>query len=153
MPLLVTQSLLLYLLLAALCIFGLFAFCHFIVNRLFYELWIKRTSSVKGLGSLFGPYQVSIPAMVFLLLSLLVYAVATYLGQVGYVFAWYAILVAIDIFVSPSNLYQIDKTEAPRPVPPRVQFELLHIDLVMDALIAAIAVGATYLFQHAAVLV
>jgi hypothetical protein len=152
MPLLVTQSLWLYLPLAAVCLLGLFAFVGFVLNRLVFELWMKRTSSVKSRGYVFGPHVVSAPAMVFLLLSLLVYAVATYLGQVGYAFAWYAIVAAADIFASPLGLFQIDPTGKPSPMSPRVQKDLLHIDLVMDALIAAIAVGATYLFQHAVVL-
>jgi len=152
MPILVIQSLWLYLLLATLCLVVLFAFIGFVLNRLVFEFWMKRTGSVASRGYIFGPYVVSVPAMVFLLLSLLVYAVATYLGQVGYVFAWYAIVAATDVFVSPFNLWQTDPTGKPGPMPPPVQFELLHIDLVVDAVIAVIAVGVAYLFQHAVVL-
>jgi hypothetical protein len=151
MPLLLIQLAWLYWLLAALCFIGLYAIAEGL-NRLSYELWIKRTSSVKERGYVFGPYRNSVPAMVFLLLTLLVYAVVTYIGQVGYVFAWYAILVAIDVFLSPSNLVQLDPNGETRSVPHAVQFELLHIDLVMDAVIAALAVGATYLFLNAVVL-
>jgi hypothetical protein len=151
MPLFVTHSSWVYWALAAVCLFVLFAAAQ-ILNRLSYELWIKRTSSVKERGYVFGPYRSSVPAMVFLLLTLLVYAVVTYIGQVGYVFAWYAILVAINVFLSPSNLVQLDPNGETRSVPHAVQFELLQIDLVMDAVIAALAVGATYLFLNAVVL-
>jgi hypothetical protein len=153
MPLLVTHSPWLYWFLAALCLVGLYTVCYFILSRTFCELWIRRTSSVKAQGYIFGPSKISVPATVFLLLSLLVYATAAYLGQVGYAFAWYAILAAIDIFSSPLGLFHSDPTGAPRPLPPPVQTEILYIDLVTDALIAVSAVGATYLFLNAVVLV
>jgi hypothetical protein len=75
--------------------------------------------------------------MVFLLLTLLVYVVATYLGQFGYAFAWYAIVAAADIFASPMNLYEIDRNRAPRSVPPNIQLALLHIDLALNAVAPA----------------
>ena len=152
MPILVRHSPWLYWLLATLCLFSLFAFIGFGLNRLVFEFWIKRTSSVKAKGYVFGPHLLSVPVTVFLFLSLLVYAIATYLGQFGYAFAWYAIVAATDIFASPLNLFQMDPTGAQTPAPPSIQRDLLHIDLVVDALIAASAVGATYLFLNVVVL-
>jgi hypothetical protein len=61
-------------------------------------------------------------------------------------------MAAVDIFASPQNLYRIDQTGEPKSMPPPVQVELLHIDLVIDAVIAASAVGATYLFLSAVAL-
>jgi len=114
------------------------------LNLLSHEYWIKRTKSVKARGFIFGARTISVPATVFLLLSLLVYAVATYIGQVGYACAWYAILAARDICASPLNLFHSDQSGASMPLPPPVQTEVLYIDLVMDALIAILAVGVTY---------
>jgi hypothetical protein len=63
-----------------------------------------------------------------------------------------AILVAIAVFASPLNLTLINRTGGQNAPPPAVQTELLYIDLVKGALIAASTIGATYLFLNAVVL-
>ena len=65
MPMLVTHSPWLYWLRNPLS-FSLFAFIGFGLNRLVFEFWIKRTSSVKAKGYVFGPHLLSVPVTVFL---------------------------------------------------------------------------------------
>jgi hypothetical protein len=88
MPLLVTHSPWVYWFLAGIGFIVHNGFSYRVVNRVFYQKWVRNTSGYKAQGYFHGPLVDSAPAMVFLGLSLLVYSVATYLGQYGYAFAW-----------------------------------------------------------------
>src|SRR5262249_51848605 len=94
------------------------------------------------------------PRLAFNLISFVVYVAAVALGQFGYAFGWFAIVAATDIFVSAFNLLGKDTASGRLDMPPPdVQVGLTLMNLSIDAVVAALVIGGTLLFQQVVVLV
>lgn len=148
-PLLELSNPWLYWLIAVVGLILLFLFDQIVIYGVVPSFWIRW---LYGRPIVFQGIRRASPIMAFNVVSLVVYVVATSLGEFGYAFAWYGIVVATDIFISRFSVTVMDQDGKTSPVASDLQSALILIDLVLDAIVAALIVGLTVLFLQAVVL-